>query len=162
MQTILQSKVVNPYRSHRPLGFYNLIKGHSGTDHNYKNEDLPSPITGKVVAVLSQKEMGKCIYVEDYVGNIHVFAHMSLVGVSIGTTVKRNDILGITGNTGSKTKGDHLHYELICRTPINAEDKKMTRQLYSFKGWNTNPVKYLQDLYSKFGVSEDGKDIKKV
>lgn len=162
MMTILQSKVLNPYRSHRPLGFYNLIKGHTGVDLDYKNKDLPSPITGKVVAVLSQKEMGRVIYLEDYIGTIHVFAHLSSILVKVGALVKRNDIIAITGNTGSKSTAPHLHYECLTKAPIAPEDKKMTRTLYAFKGYNTDPVKYLKDLYSQFGVSTDGasKEIK--
>lgn len=154
--TILQAKIVNFYKSKRPLGFYHLIKGHSGVDLNYVNEKLPSPITGKVVAVLNQKEMGRCIYIKDYVDNIHVFSHMLANSVHVGDEVKRNDILGVTGNSGKKTKGAHLHYEIICKYPINSEDKIMTRKLYAYTGYNTEPIKYIRRLYAQFNVGDDG------
>jgi len=153
MKTIFKAKILNDYRSHTPRGFYNVIKGHSGVDLDYVNENLPSPVTGEVVALTNQKEMGKCIYIKDVKGNIHVFAHMKQISPALHTQVKRGDMLGITGNTGSKTTAPHLHYEVVCTGPKTSPfDYIMTRNELVFKGFNRNPIKYCAELYAEFGV----------
>ena len=163
MKFILEAQVLNPYRSHRPLGFYNLIKGHSGTDILYHFEELPSPVSGKVANVTKQVEMGNCIYIEDTeLGNIHVFAHMDSIHVKTGDHVTRGQILGITGNSGSKTTAAHLHYEVItfrknAASPYNALfSPVMTRSLNGYIGWNVDPIKYIRMLYTKYKLDKEG------
>ena len=152
MTTIFTAKVLNPYRSHVPRGFYNLIKGHLGVDLNYVNEELRSPITGLVVAVTHQTEMGICVYIKDVHMNTHVFAHCSKVMVNLHDKVKRGDVIAITGNTGSKTTAPHLHYEIITLKPVNKIDYIMSRNLMGFKGYNTDPLDYIRALYKEFNV----------
>ena len=153
-QTIFNAKVLNGYRSHRPKGFYNAIKGHSGVDLQFVYENLFSPITGEIVALTVQHEMGKCIYLKDVKGNVHVFAHMKQFSVSIHTQVKRGDMLGITGNTGSKTTAPHLHYEVVCTGPKTSPfDWIMTRNELIFKGYNRSPIKYCIDLYGEYNIT---------
>ncbi len=164
MKTILTTKILNSFRSHKPRGFYNLIKGHTGIDLNYKvGDELPSPITGKVIkisqGVTKQQEMGNVLYLQDAFGNIHVFAHLSEVLVEIGQTINRNDIVAKTGNTGSATTAPHLHWEVISSRPLRFIDRIMSRSLMGFVGYNTDPVIYLKDLYYKFHVGIDGQNI---
>lgn len=153
---ILLSEVINPYRSHRPLGFYNLLKGHTGVDLRCRYEQLESPITGKVMAILKQKEMGTTVYLKDYVDNIHIFSHLSSLNCKVGDKVKRGDRFVTTGNSGAKSTAPHLHYEIITKVPLNQADKKMTRTLYSFKGYNTDPILYLKTLYKLHNLKDDG------
>lgn len=155
-KTIFQSSILNPYRSHKPRGFYSLIRGHTGEDHNYTNEEFPSPITGEVVGLTHQKEMGNCIYLEDAWGSIHVFAHLSEFRVQMHQRVNRGDIIAITGNTGTKTTNPHLHWEVITKEPLNPIDRVMQRkELWPFqgKGFNTCPIEYLKKLYIFYKVA---------
>lgn len=153
MKTIFSAKILNDYRSYKPAGFYNWLKGHSGIDFNYVNEDLPSPITGEVVGLTVQPEMGKCIYLKDVKGNIHVFAHMSQITVKLHDKVVRGAELGVTGNTGTKTTAPHLHYEIVCTGPKTSPfDYIMTRNELIFKGYNRNPLKYDRELYAEYKV----------
>ena len=56
------------------------------------------------------------------VGYSTLYGHMSKVAVRPGQKVKRGDIIGYVGNTGSST-GPHVHYEVIKNgqkiNPIN-------------------------------------------
>jgi murein DD-endopeptidase MepM/ murein hydrolase activator NlpD len=153
MKTIFESKVLNDYRSKKPRGFYHRIKGHTGVDLNYINENLPSPITGEVVAITHQNEMGNVLYIKDVKGNIHVFAHLSKISPILHQKVNRGDMIAITGNTGARTTAPHLHYEIICTGPKTSPfDYIMTRSLAGFNGYNRNPIKYLIELYEEYKV----------
>ena len=170
MKYILEAQVLNPFRSNKPKGFYNLLKGHTGVDLNYHFEELPCPVSGKIVGVTKQLEMGNVIYLDDVErGNIHVFAHMERIDVKVGDHVIRGQILGKTGNTGAKTTAPHLHYEVIT---FRRPDKKnpsvydvlfnpiMTRALNGFVGWNIDPVQYDRILYGKYRLDLEGNPIK--
>jgi len=147
---------MNPYRSHTPRGFYSLLRGHTGEDHNYVNEELPSPITGEVVGLTHQNEMGNCIYLQDAWFNVHVFAHLSEFKVQMHQRVNRDDIIAITGNTGSKTTAPHLHWEVITPEPLNPIDRIMRRPelgvAFGGKGYNTCPIMYLKKMYDFYKV----------
>ena len=56
---------------------------------------------------------------------ISIYAHMSSAKVKTGQIIKRDDIIGLQGNTGRST-GEHLHYEV------------------RYKGQSVNPIKFLQ------------------
>lgn len=160
MKYLLTAAVINPYR--RKYKWYDRIKGHTGVDLNFFNEDLPSPVSGKVELIAQQKEMGTVVYLSDKeMGNVHVFAHMSKVNVTEGQHVERNQILGKTGNTGSVTSGPHLHYEIITfKKPATLGEQIMTRQLQGFKGWNIDPLAYIKNLYHKYNLDEKGQTAK--
>lgn len=156
MKFILTAQILNSYR--RKYKWYDRIKGHSGVDLAFFNEFLPSPVSGKIEVIATQQQMGKVIYLTDKEkGNIHVFAHMKEIKVTVGQHVERGQILGITGNTGSVTSGPHLHYEIISfEKPVALIDRVMTRQLQGFKGWNINPLFYVKNLYNKYGLNVKG------
>lgn len=155
MKTLLQATIINGYRTKRK--WYDIFKGHTGEDYDYVYEGLPSPVTGKVVQIATGKEMGQCLYIEDVEGgNIHVFAHLSQIKKGIGDHVARNEIVAITGNTGSASSGPHLHYEIITFKAINPIDKLMTRKLSIFKGFNTKPSEYLKSIYKKYDIPDNG------
>lgn len=160
MKPILRAEVLNRYRSFKPKGFYSPIKGHTGVDLKYNFEELPSPVTGKVILTTRQVEMGNCLYLQDSLGSIHVFAHLDKYNKHLGDSVQRNEILGTTGKTGSKVTGPHLHYEIITTVPYKKiPDWIMKRSLSGYSGYNTDPLQYLKDLYFKYHVDLDGNPI---
>lgn len=60
---------------------------------------------------------GKWIAVEHPFGLTTLYAHLSLVKVRVGQTVKRGDLIGYSGNTGFST-GPHLHFGVYDSTGI--------------------------------------------
>lgn len=153
---ILRAKIINKFRSHTPRGFYHVIRGHTGVDFEAKYVPLESPVTGKVILLLSQPGMGQCMYIEDSLGSVHLFAHLKEFKKKINESVQRKEIIAITGNTGRESTGPHLHYEIIKPHPDTLTEKIMLRTQLPVKGYNADPIKYLKDLYFKFHVNLDG------
>lgn len=145
-------EVINGFRSHRPKGFYDPKKGHTGIDIDCPvGTELTLPGTFTVRSIRKQKEMGLVLYLEDTDGSILVFAHLSETLVKVGDTVQ-GQVFAKTGNTGSATTGPHLHFEIISKLP-EAPNNDMTRTLGEFKGFNIDPERYLQRVYRE---STDG------
>jgi len=150
MTTIPNARVSQVYRNKR--SWYDILKGHTGVDLAYKNEPLPSPVTGVVRQIVKQREMGLVLYLTDVWGATHVFAHLRQVDVVAGQQVKRGERIALTGNTGTVTSGPHLHYEIITARPHRTLDRIMSRSVAGIKGYNTDPLLYLQDLYKAYKV----------
>jgi murein DD-endopeptidase MepM/ murein hydrolase activator NlpD len=171
MKHILNAPVWNKFRSNKPKGFYNWLKGHSGIDYGYVFEDLPSPVSGIVEKIATGLEMGLCIYLKDMeLGNIHVFAHLEEVKVGAGDKVTRNQVIAKTGNSGAKSTEAHLHAEVITfrKPPAKKADWTaydylfnpiMTRSLNGYQGWNIDPNSYYKALYTKYKLSLDGEPL---
>ncbi len=165
MKTLLRANILNGYRSHRPVGFYSALRGHTGTDLQFTFEDFPSPVTGQIIAIhagaTKQHEMGNVVFLKDLLGVVHVFAHLDKIYKNLGDQVVRNDVFAMSGNTGSKTTAPHLHYEILTFKPINLIDKIMYRPELAnvFKGYNTDPMLYLKNLYFKYHIDLDGKQL---
>ena len=89
---------------------------------------------------------GKFVIVDHLVGYKTSYAHMSKIRVEVGQSVKRGDVIGEVGSTGSST-GPHLHYEVRI---ITATDKT--------RGVEQNPREYLPDGFEKRVVAKPDKD----
>ena len=139
-------KVINPFRSHTPRGFYHKVKGHTGLDFDTPTGTplaLPQDMT--VAEYLVQPQMGKTLFLRDKHGNILVFSHLDDVFVSKEDRVPRNKVFAPTGNTGSATTGTHLHFEDLAQKPEPGLEY-MTRKVGPFTGYNIDPMKYLDSL----------------
>lgn len=122
--------------------FYDPVKGHTGIDiATPLDTELAMPVPLRVVDIRVQNEMGNCLYTEDAWGNILVFAHLNAIYPEVGEFIKSNEIFALTGNTGTATKGPHLHFEIISETP-DAGYEIMSRSLGNYTGYNINPVNY--------------------
>ena len=138
--------IINGFRSHTPKGFYDLVKGHTGTDFDCPvGTPLSLPVNLTVADFKVQTEMGNCLYLRDESQNILVFAHLSEILVKVGDLLAPNTIFAKTGNSGSRTTGAHLHFEIIAPKP-EVGGEMMTRRLGNFKGYNVDPVTYLDSL----------------
>jgi murein DD-endopeptidase MepM/ murein hydrolase activator NlpD len=56
-----------------------------------------------------KKGYGKRVIIDHAGGNVSVFGHLSEISVRAGQRVSRNQVIGLSGNTGAST-GPHLHY----------------------------------------------------
>ena len=61
---------------------------------------------------------GNYVVIDHGGGMSTLYAHMSIVKVSVGQYVTQGDVIGVTGNTGAPT-GPHLHYEVHSTTMVN-------------------------------------------
>lgn len=61
---------------------------------------------------------GNYVVIDHGGGMSTLYAHMSIVKVSVGQYVTQGDVIGVTGNTGVST-GPHLHYEVHSTTMVN-------------------------------------------
>jgi hypothetical protein len=55
---------------------------------------------------------GNYVMIDHGFGYQSLYGHLSKINVSLGLNIKRGDLIGLSGNTGSSS-GPHLHYEII-------------------------------------------------
>lgn len=99
------------YRIH-PI--YKVAKLHTGLDFT---ADIGTEIYATGDGVVEKIESiytgyGNNVVVQHGYGYQTLYAHMSKILVKNGEKVKRGQLIGLVGNTGSST-GPHLHYEVI-------------------------------------------------
>lgn len=73
-----------------------------------------APASGRVVLAESQGELGLTVILEHSPDLRSVYGHLSKTLVASGQQVERNQVLGLTGNSGLSS-GPHLHYEILDR-----------------------------------------------
>lgn len=121
---------------------------HKGIDIRCDNEPLlATEGNGKVVAVNENAGTagGKSVTVEYERGDgtkLQVYlAHLSSVNVKTGDTVNAGQQLGVTGNTGTRTTGPHLHFGVRqISTDGSARDM--------------DPAAYLADIARKGNITQ--------
>lgn len=92
---------------------------HKGIDIRCDNEALLAPESnGKVVATNENAGTagGKSVTIEydrqDGTKYQVCYCHLSSVGVKVGDTVTAGQQIGVSGNTGTRTTGPHLHFSV--------------------------------------------------
>ncbi len=70
------------------------------------------PGDGVVSSVSWRGGYGRTIVVDHGFGYKTVYAHLLRYKVAVGDTVKRGDLLALTGSSGKFSTGPHLHYEV--------------------------------------------------
>ena len=121
---MLSSPQVNRVSPGNGIGSSNH-KGVDSCNVSYSSK-IYATKSGKVLIAsmpYSDKDGGKSGYgnyvVIDHGGGMStLYAHMSIVKVSVGQYVSQGDVIGVTGNTGAST-GPHLHYEVHSTTMVN-------------------------------------------
>ena len=113
--------VSNKQLDHLASGFgmrmhpiYKVMKMHTGLDFaSAIGTEIHASGDG-VVEVVEDKfsGYGRCVVLKHGFGYQTLYAHMSVVKVRKGQKVKRGDVIGLVGSTGTSS-GPHLHYEVI-------------------------------------------------
>ncbi len=130
---------------------------HKGIDIRCNGDAvLATENSGKVVAVNQNKNTpgGKSLTVEyartDGSKVQCTYMHLGEISVKVGDTVKAGDRLGTSGNTGTRTTGEHLHFGV---TNIHPDG---TRR-------DINPAAYLAEIAQKGNIQQqvllDGNDL---
>lgn len=99
------------YRTH-PV--FKTRKMHTGIDFGArKGTPIYATGNGKVVRVEYKKTgYGKNVVIDHGFGYQTLYGHMSKVQCKVGQKIKRGEIIGLVGSTGTSTS-PHLHYEVI-------------------------------------------------
>ena len=104
---------------------------HKGLDlASLTHADIPSANDGIVVFAEFLGIYGNAVVVDHGQGLMSLYSHMSEIGVSVGNTVRKGQILGQTGTTGLAV-GDHLHFGMLVQglevQPLEWLDPKWIR-----------------------------------
>ncbi|HKO63116.1 MAG TPA: peptidoglycan DD-metalloendopeptidase family protein [Pyrinomonadaceae bacterium] len=93
---------------------------HSGQDiEAAMGAPIVSGASGKVSFVGWQNGYGQLIVIDHGGGLTTRYGHLSQIGVELGQTLSRGQLIGRVGSTGRST-GPHLHYEVrINDQPVN-------------------------------------------
>ena len=121
---------------------------HKGIDIRARKDDvLATESGGKVVAVNQNTNTGggKSVTVEyartDGSKVQTTYMHLSSIAVKAGDEVKVGQILGVSGNTGTRTTGEHLHFGV---KNISADGKVR----------DVDPASYLADIAQKGNLKQ--------
>jgi murein DD-endopeptidase MepM/ murein hydrolase activator NlpD len=74
---------------------------------------------GRVKAAAVSSGFGNYITLAHNDGSESLYGHLSKISVSLGQTVGRDAVIGLSGNTGTST-GPHLHLEWTYHNPYRA------------------------------------------
>ena len=121
---------------------------HKGIDIRAKHDDvLATENGGKVVAVNHNTNTGggKSVTVEyartDGSKVQTTYMHLTSISVKVGDDVKAGQKLGVSGNTGTRTTGEHLHFGV---KNISADGKVR----------DVDPASYLADIAQKGNLKQ--------
>ena len=149
--------VTSPFGNRRDPMDHSKTQFHKGIDINCKNETLlATENNGKVVDVNQNANTGggKSVTIEydreDGSKYQTTYMHMSDIDVKVGDSVNAGQKIGVSGNTGTRTTGPHLHFEVKS---IAADGSKR----------NIDPAAYIAEISQKGGLSQqllyNGKDL---
>ena len=97
----------------------------SGFDANHKhfgidiaaspNESVLATLDGTVILATYTADTGYVIQVQHSQNLVSVYKHCGWVLKKVGDSVKAGEAIALVGNTGEKTTGPHLHFEIWNR-----------------------------------------------
>ena len=135
--------ITSPYGKRQDPMDKSKTEMHHGIDIKAKGDALlATENNGKVVAVNQNANSsgGKTVTIEyqraDGSKMRTQYMHMSDISVKVGDTVNAGQKIGVSGNTGTRTTGEHLHFGVIN---ISADGKQQ---------W-VNPAAYLAEINQK-------------
>lgn len=135
------------YRIH-PV--YKVRRFHYGMDFVApKGAPVYATGDGKVIKVLTKRVgHGKHVIVDHGYGYETLYGHLNGFNVRVGQKVKRGQVLGFVGTTGTST-APHLHYE------VHKDGKKVDPKYYFFKDLSPDEFEELVAISSNVAVSFD-------
>ncbi|MCE3258960.1 MAG: family metallopeptidase [Bacteroidetes bacterium] len=106
------------------LSAFNLPEDHFGIDVVTKADEIvKSTLDGTVVFTGFSAEDGYVIHVQHSNNLTSIYKHNAELLKRTGERLKSGEAIAVVGNTGEKSKGPHLHFELWYNgIPINPQD----------------------------------------
>ncbi|MBA3681030.1 MAG: M23 family metallopeptidase [Bacteroidetes bacterium] len=103
---------------------FNVSQNHYGLDIVTKaDETVKSTLDGTIVFTGFSAEDGNIIQVQHSNNLTSIYKHNSALLKKTGDRIKAGEAISVVGNTGEKSKGPHLHFELwFDGQPINPQD----------------------------------------
>ena len=84
---------------------------HRGVDYDASNEQVLSPMYGRIQEFPDDSSFGLCRVIRDDSGMYTILAHMRKTFLSAGDQIEPGTPLGISGSTGFST-AEHVHFQL--------------------------------------------------
>ncbi len=101
------------YRSYLYKGKVIDHQVHLGVDiASVRQDKVKAANSGTVVYADYLGIYGKMVMIDHGQGVFSLYSHLSQIDVSPGNSVAKDDIIGLTGNTGM-AGGDHLHFSML-------------------------------------------------
>lgn len=93
--------------------FYKTLQSHQGVDYTLPEGSRVFATADGVVKDVAQRNStsGQTVVIDHGNGYETTYAHLSKINVQRGQTVRRGDIIALSGNTGLSL-APHLHYEV--------------------------------------------------
>ncbi|MCE3227343.1 MAG: peptidase [Bacteroidetes bacterium] len=106
------------------ISSFNLSEDHFGTDIVTKADEIvKSTLDGTVVFTGFSAQDGYVIQVQHSNNLTSIYKHNAELLKKTGERLKSGEAIAVVGNTGEKSKGPHLHFELWYNgIPINPQD----------------------------------------
>jgi murein DD-endopeptidase MepM/ murein hydrolase activator NlpD len=103
---------------------YNAAEEHFGIDVvTAQDEVIKTVLDGTVVFTGFSAQDGYVIQVQHSNNLTSIYKHCADILKKTGERIKSGDPIGVVGNTGERSKGPHLHFELWYNgIPINPQD----------------------------------------
>jgi murein DD-endopeptidase MepM/ murein hydrolase activator NlpD len=103
---------------------YNLSEDHFGIDVVTKMDEIvKSTLDGTVVFTGYSAEDGYVMQIQHTNNLTSIYKHNAELLKKTGERVKSGEAISVVGNTGDRSKGPHLHFELWYNgIPINPQD----------------------------------------
>ncbi len=129
---------------------YKISKFHYGMDFTAPaGTDIYATGDGVIIGKISSKRgLGNHLIIDHGFGYVSIYAHLSEFNVKTGQKVKRGDVIGYVGNSGTSV-ANHLHYEIklngVNIDPVN----------YYFEDLSAEEYVRMIEIASKTGQSFD-------
>jgi murein DD-endopeptidase MepM/ murein hydrolase activator NlpD len=92
---------------------YDITEEHLGVDIvTREDETIKSTLDGTVVYTGFTAEDGNIVQVQHNNNLISIYKHCAAILKTRGDRVKSGEAIAVVGNTGEKSNGPHLHFEL--------------------------------------------------
>jgi len=107
-------------RRHPVTGRYHF---HKGVDlGGYRGQEIYATADGTVISAEWQGPLGRCVKIKHGFGYETLYGHLDKMLVKEGDVVKKNDLIGLMGRSGTTT-GVHVHYAILLNNkPQNPMD----------------------------------------
>lgn len=103
---------------------YNVKDGHFGIDVVTKaDETIKAPLDGTIIYTGFTVEDGYILHIQHANNLMSIFKHNSRLNKKMGERVNTGEVISVVGNTGTNSKGPHMHFELWFNgIPVNPEE----------------------------------------